>query len=122
VKSQEWATETHLVFLSESTRGIIFLGTPHTIRVLSWRWGAKGLARAVGSLKQINPGIFNRLQKDSEELDRIQETFDNLLTKRGIDRLPPIDVKCRFEEKPMTGIGQVSLQCIVLEESKLKRI
>lgn len=106
MRSREWATESHLVLLSDSTRGVIFLGTPHKGAELAL-W-AKRLARVVGLVKQTNPTILDQLQ--TEELDRIQDSFDILLRSRGVSKLSPIEVKCFFEEKPMTGIGHVRVQ------------
>ena len=58
-------------------------------------------------MKQTNTKNLQHLEKGSEELDRIQESFDNLLRSRVVSKLPPIEVKCFFEEKPLTGIGCV---------------
>ena len=61
----------------------------------------------VGLMKQTNTAILGQLRKESEELDRIQESFDIHLRSRSVKLLPLIEVKCFFEEKPITGIGQV---------------
>ena len=107
VRSQQWASEAHLLLLCECTRGVIFLGTPHKGSELA-RW-AKCLANVVGVVKQANSSIVRQLEKDSEELERIQDNFDILLRSREAKALPPIHIKCFFEEKPITGIGQVWL-------------
>jgi hypothetical protein len=61
----------------------------------------------VGLVKQTNTAILDQLRKESEELDRIQESFDIHLRSRSVNQLPLIEVKCFFEEKPITAIGPV---------------
>ena len=108
VRSRELATESHLTTLLDSTRGIIFLGTPHKgAELAAW---ANRLARVFGVLKQTNAAIVNQLSSDSPELEKIQDSFDNLLRSRVVEKLPPIEVMCFFEEKSITGVGQVRLQ------------
>ncbi|ROW15424.1 hypothetical protein VPNG_02302 [Cytospora leucostoma] len=51
--------------------------------------------------------VLEQLEKDSEELERIQTSFEALLTSRPASKLPSLEVKCFFEERPTPGVGQV---------------
>ncbi|KAF0329485.1 hypothetical protein GQ607_003434 [Colletotrichum asianum] len=91
--------EPHLSSVAESTRGILFLGTPHHGSALAvW---ADRFSRSVGILKQTNPNIVDLLRPDSEVLAEIQDSFHTMLQQ--ID----IEITCFFEELPLVGIGLV---------------
>ncbi|KNG89609.1 sesB-related regulatory protein [Aspergillus nomiae NRRL 13137] len=94
--------EPHLHGIIQSTRGIIFLGTPHHGAGLA-RW-AEIVSRSIGLVKQTNPDIVNVLKRDSEVLARIQEGFHTMV--RSVEP-PPIKVTCFYEELPVLGIGFV---------------
>ena len=100
-------TEGHLQNILRSTRGIIFLGTPHHGAGLA-RW-AELLSRSIGIIKQTNTEIVEVLKRDSEVLARIQDGFHTMVLARSKEGLPPIDISCFFEELPLPGIGQVRL-------------
>ncbi|KAI1500271.1 hypothetical protein F5X99DRAFT_429918 [Biscogniauxia marginata] len=104
IRSQ-WTVENHIALICQSTRGIVFLGTPHSGAAIAKF--AKHLASAVGLVKQTNSTNLRELQKGSDELKKLQERFDQHLRSRGRYHLPPVEVKCFYETKPITGIGVV---------------
>ena len=99
--------ETHLRKVLDCTRGIIFLGTPHHGSGLT-HWAEK-LAQAIGLVKQTNQQILAVLERDSEVLARIQDSFHVMIRSRAQDKLPPIEITCFFEELPLPVVGIVSL-------------
>lgn len=68
---------THIRNILRSTRGIVFLGTPHHGAGLA-RW-AELLARHLGIVKQTNHNIVDVLRRDSEVLARIQDSFHTMV-------------------------------------------
>ncbi|KAI1183777.1 hypothetical protein F5B17DRAFT_110946 [Nemania serpens] len=105
IRSQKWATEEHIEPICRATRGIIFLGTPHGGAQIAKYF--KILASVVGLVKQTNRTNLRDLSKGSSKLESIQEDFDHHLRSRRLYNLPPVDVKCFYEAKPITGIGIV---------------
>ena len=89
-----------------STRGILFLGTPHHGSGLA-EWAEK-FARSIGVLKQTNSEIVAVLKRDSEVLARIQSGFHAMIRSRSKDGLRPIEITCFYEELPLPGVGVVS--------------
>ena len=71
------SAEEHLQSILEFTRGIIFLGTPHSGSGLAELAGS--LAKKVGLIKQTNAKILEILRRDSEVLARIQTEFHTML-------------------------------------------
>ena len=98
--------DDHICQIILCTRGVIFLGTPHsgTDALASW---AKGLATALGILKQTNPDILEALKRDSELLYRMQTEFHTMIRNRRKKNETDIDILCFFEELAMPGIGVV---------------
>ncbi|KAI9761363.1 MAG: hypothetical protein M1840_001959 [Geoglossum simile] len=103
--SSQQRPDRHLRKIVESTRGIIFLGTPHRGSGLS-RW-ARMLAKAISLIKQTNPQILQVLQPDSEVLARIQESFYTMVRARNQQGFRPLEITCFFEELPLPVIGTV---------------
>src|ERR1700722_5405010 len=99
-------SERHLRNILDSTRGIIFLGTPHHGAGLA-KW-AEALAQSIGLLKQTNPQILAILKNDSEVLARLQDSFHTMIRSRNQDRLQSIEITCFYEELPLRGVGVVS--------------
>ncbi|GAB1314018.1 Tetratricopeptide-like helical (Fragment) [Madurella fahalii] len=97
-------TEQHLRNIVRSTRGIIFLGTPHHGAGLA-RW-AERFARFLGHIKQTNARIVEVLKRDSEVLARIQDSFHAMVMARTRDG-QPIQITCFYEELPLQGVGLV---------------
>ncbi|KAE8142283.1 hypothetical protein BDV38DRAFT_295081 [Aspergillus pseudotamarii] len=94
--------EPHLHNILRSTRGIIFLGTPHHGASLA-KW-ADFVCRSISLVKQTNSEIVNVLKRDSEVLARIQDGFHTMVRSVGP---PPIEVTCFYEEVPVLGVGLV---------------
>ncbi len=84
----------------------MFLGTPHTGSNLA-RW-AEPLARLIRLLKQTNPDIVGVLERDSEVLARIQDSFYAMIMSRRQEGMSPIDISCFYEELPLPTVGMVS--------------
>jgi pimeloyl-ACP methyl ester carboxylesterase len=99
-------SEPHLQNILHSTRGIIFMGTPHHGAGLA-TW-AERLSRSIGLVKQTNSEIVEVLKRDSEVLARIQDSFHTMVMARGKEGLPPIEISCFYEELPLPGVGLVS--------------
>ncbi|RYP02565.1 hypothetical protein DL765_010728 [Monosporascus sp. GIB2] len=97
--------ERHLQNILHSTRGIIFLGTPHHGAGLA-RW-AELLSRSIGLVKQTNSKIVEVLRRDSEVLARIQDSFHTMVMARSKEGLPPIEISCFYEELALPGVGLV---------------
>ncbi|KAK1837152.1 Tetratricopeptide repeat-domain-containing protein [Podospora conica] len=104
IKSKE-RPEQHLQNILGSTRGIIFLGTPHHGAGLA-QW-AELLSRSFGLVKQTNSNIVKVLRRDSEVLARIQDSFHTMVMARSKQGLPPIEITCFYEELPLPGVGLV---------------
>jgi hypothetical protein len=106
------SADKHLQNILECTRGIIFLGTPHSGSGFA-RW-AELLAKSLGLLKQTNPQILEVLKADSEVLARIQTEFHTMTRARANNRDRPIAITCFFEELPLPGVGEVSAAILAL--------
>jgi hypothetical protein len=97
--------ERHLQAILASTKGIIFLGTPHNGSSLAvW---AERLSTSIGLIKQTNPHIVEVLRRDSEVLARIQDSFHAMIQSRTKQGLSAIEITCFYEEVPMPGVGLV---------------
>ncbi|KAK8016862.1 hypothetical protein PG993_015051 [Apiospora rasikravindrae] len=105
LRSHAWVNEPHIAAINKSTLGVVFLGTPHQGADIAAY--AKHLARTVGLVKQTNDTILKNLQRDSKELTTIQEAFDIHIRSRLQWGLSPLELKCFFEENPVTGVGVV---------------
>lgn len=97
-------TEPRFQNVLASTRGIVFLGTPHHGAGLA-AW-AELLSRYLGVVKQTNTEIVSVLQRDSEVLARIQDAFHTLIQTRS-KASSPIEITCFYEELPLPGLGLV---------------
>jgi hypothetical protein len=94
----------HLKKISECTRAMAFLGTPH-------RGSNKAnlghiLARLASLIKQTNVPIVDVLRPDSELLNRMQEQFYDMLGNRR-NAGKAIDITCFYEELDDKRIGEV---------------
>ena len=96
--------ETHLKSISTSTKGIVFLGTPHSG---SWMadW-AKIPASALGLVKATNKSLLKILETDDQLLQSIQVDFLSVLRSLNSDGVL-LQVTCFFEELPLPGIGKI---------------
>jgi protein SERAC1 len=98
-------SESHLKAILRDTRGIVFLGTPHSGSGLA-TW-AERISRVLEIIKQPNTEITSVLRRDSEVLARIQDSFHAMVLSRSKEDLPPIEITCFYEELPMPKIGLV---------------
>ena len=101
------SADEHLRSIVLCTKGILFLGTPHTGAGLA-KW-AELMAKSIGFIKQSNSQIIQVLEGDSEVLSRIQTEFHTMLRARAKNGDHPIDITCFFEELGLPGIGIVSI-------------
>ena len=66
--------------ISDATRGIIFLGTPHRGS------GATALPKSIASVIQgyqdVNLDLVQDLERDSQTLDRIGDSFGQILDRQ----------------------------------------
>ena len=95
-------TQPHLAHIFSATRGIIFLGTPHR------GTGVISLAKVVASVAQLasqntNINLIRDLERDSQILDRIRDSFSRILDRRTLS------VWSFVEELSMTGLGRVCI-------------
>ncbi|KAI9150668.1 Agmatine deiminase [Paramyrothecium foliicola] len=96
--------ETHLQSISHHTCGIVFLGTPHRGSGLA-KW-AKLMSQSLGILKETNTDIVRVLERDSEVLARLQDSFHTMVMERRQDGLA-LQITCFYEELPMPRFGLI---------------
>lgn len=65
-------------------------------------------------MKQTNTRIIEVLEKDSEVLARIQDSFHTMIRARDQDGFHPIDITCFYEELPLLVVGVVRGETILL--------
>ncbi|KAI1869896.1 uncharacterized protein JN550_005486 [Neoarthrinium moseri] len=94
----------HLRGIFQSTKGVLFLGTPHQGSWMS-HW-AQIPVSALGLAKSTNMTLLGILRSDNELLESIRVDFSNLireLEKEG----RTFEVTCFFEELPLPVVGKV---------------
>jgi hypothetical protein len=97
----------HLKRISTYTMGIIFAGTPH--RGAPHASYAKVLASMVQLMAvSVNKEILNVLERESELLVRINQSFANFLANRKGRGLPETEITCFAEELETGKFGLVS--------------
>ncbi|KAJ5607015.1 hypothetical protein N7537_003634 [Penicillium hordei] len=96
--------EPHLRDIFDSTKGVIFMGTPHKgAWMADW---AKIPASVFGLVKSTNTTLLDVLKRDSQLLQSIQ--FDFLAMVRQLrEDGRRFEVTCFFEELPMPIVGQI---------------
>jgi hypothetical protein len=96
--------EDHLRSISIYTKGIMFLGTPHSG---SWMadW-ANIPASALGLVKSTNKSLLKILETDDQLLESIQIDFLSMLRSLSSNGVV-LQVTCFFEELPLPGIGKI---------------
>ncbi|KAK1720523.1 hypothetical protein BDP67DRAFT_499999 [Colletotrichum lupini] len=98
-------TRDHFREVFNSTRGILFLGTPHHgSAVAVW---AERLAKSLGVLKKTNTEILGVLKPESEVLAEIQDNFHNITQSQTTAGVRAIQITCFYEELPIPGVGLV---------------
>lgn len=96
--------EAHLRGIFNSTKGIIFLGTPHRG---SWMADmAKVPASALGLVKSINTSLLTALQADTQYLKSLQDDFLSMVRQQR-ESGRGLEVTCFFEELPLPRGGIV---------------
>jgi hypothetical protein len=95
-------THPHLANIFSASRGIIFLGTPHRGS------DSSSLSNVVASIAQValpnaNVDLIRSLERDSQVLDRVRDSFNRILDKRRLS------VWSFVEELPMRGVEKVSI-------------
>jgi len=82
------------------------MGTPqHGSSFAPW---AKGLAQAIGLIKQTNTEILRVLERDSETLARLKDGFFEMLRSRS---QAPIQLTFFYEELPLDVLGSCVRLC-----------
>ncbi len=95
--------------LSDSLHGIVFLGTPHAGSDLSKFALALGYFINFSVVKSPDTSNLAVLEKESEVLASIQDSFSKAITKRERLEKKHLEIHCCIEEKPMKGLGHVSV-------------
>jgi protein SERAC1 len=100
----EEAYKDSLRLLHDNTVAVAFLGTPH--RGGNFAGFASNIAKVLKiSRKRVNDDVLKVLERDSEVLADIEESFGLWLRKKG----DQVDLTCFFEEFEYPVIGTVSL-------------
>lgn len=96
--------DKHLKDVFDHTKGIIFMGTPHTG---SWMadW-AKLPASGLGIIKSTNKSLLKVLETDDQFLESLQIGFLSLIRDLREDNRR-FEVTCFFEELPMPVVGKI---------------
>lgn len=84
-----------------STRGTIFMGTPHAGADLA-NWGFI-LAKFLDTVRRTNPKLLEPLRQKSDVLLAVQQQFQQLLLKPDVN----LEVYCFFESKAVIGVGYI---------------
>jgi hypothetical protein len=75
-------TNSDIASILLATRGVIFLGTPHRGS------GAESLSKVVAAIVQsvegVNDDVMSDLERESQTLDLIRDSFFQILNKRSI--------------------------------------
>ena len=103
------SAESHLHQIELGTVGIIFLGVPHCgADLVAW---ARIGRRMVGVARRTNKDILDVLDPDSEMLHLVENNFHTILRQRKNN---PIEITGFYEELAVKGIGEVSIQILLL--------
>jgi len=99
----ESSYEEHLKQANCCTIAIAFLGTPHRGSGLApYATAIAGILKAGG--KRVNKDILGLLERESEVLVDIEDSFGIWLKKKGAE----FNVTCFYEELELPVIGQVT--------------
>jgi hypothetical protein len=85
----------------KSTTAIMFMGTPHSHSSLTV-WG-RTISKYLQVMGQTNIGAIGALQSESEIMAGIEQEFQQLLQKPGIN----MRVFCFYESAPIAGVGKI---------------
>ncbi|CAD6593296.1 MAG: hypothetical protein ASARMPREDX12_007021 [Alectoria sarmentosa] len=92
--------------LSDSLHGIVFLGTPHAGSDLSKIALALDYFIKFSLVKSPNTSNIAVLEKDSEVLAGIQDSFSTAITKRDKLEKKSLAIHCCIEENPVQWLGR----------------
>ena len=73
-------TRPDLATIMDATRGIVFLGTPH--RGSDATTLPKMIASVIAAFQDVNVNLLQALERESETLDRIGDSFGQILDRR----------------------------------------
>ena len=107
VLSSHHFEEEHQLF--DSIHGIMFIGTPHAGSDLSKFALALGYIIKASVVKSPNISNIAVLEKDSEVLAGIQDSFSTAITKRERLEKKRVEIHCCTEEHTVTGLGRVGV-------------
>ncbi|KAH6880024.1 hypothetical protein B0T10DRAFT_609642 [Thelonectria olida] len=99
------SAEEHLKQISRCTRGIAFLGTPHSGTDLAA--SVDRIVQWIANTRQVNTRVAKVLSRDSEVLSRVQSGFHSLLESRTNEELPKVSITCFYEELPIPRFREV---------------
>ena len=100
----ESSYEAHLKQLDQCTIAVAFLGTPHRgSELASFAAGITNALRACGM--RVNNRILQVLQRDSDILADVEDSFMIWLRKKG-DRF---NLTCFYEELELPAVGMACL-------------
>ena len=85
----------------------MFLGTPHAGSDMSKFALALNYIIKVSLVKSPNTSNLAILEKDSEVLAGIQDSFSTAITKRERVEKKPVEIHCCTEELPIKWLGRV---------------
>ncbi|KAI9667662.1 MAG: hypothetical protein M1821_000479 [Bathelium mastoideum] len=88
---------SHLQSIERHTIGVCFLGTPHHGSDHA-DWGST-LANIVKIVKPVNTNLLKILQRGSDQLAAVRDSFHNLLEKRKLEG-STVGVVCFYEQLP----------------------
>lgn len=105
------SAEQHTQRVFEHTKGIIFMGTPHSGSGL-------GDLAVMGSkflqyFRRVNHGTLEILQQESEVMARIRQEFHTMLRGREQTKDREIAIICFYEELPVGVVGTVTASQMV---------
>lgn len=113
LKSSSQRPEKHLQAIYQSTKGIVFLGTPHHSSGLAvW---AERLYRSIGMMVLPDFCKTRVLRQDSEVLSQIQDGFHTMIQSRNRNSERPVEIACFYEELPTPTVGlvRVTYNCFI---------
>ena len=95
--------------LSVSLYAVMFIGTPHAGSDLAKFALALGYIVKSSLVKKPNLSNIAVLERDSEVLAGIQESFSIAITKRAMLERKYVKIHCCIEEDPVRWLGCVSI-------------
>jgi hypothetical protein len=99
------SADQYIQRILESTRGIVFMGTPHCGASLA-DWAVVG-SKFLRYLRTTNRKTLEILQPESEVMARIRQEFHTMLRCRDQGKTTEIQIICFFEELPVEAVGMV---------------